>query len=572
MSSIFSCFFKIIEWLSAKRLIIFISIGVLLGVTVAVQWLYPRDIMLPFARLSGEDIGLIKYDAVIEKISTEFELSTVNIETGDISASVQLGRSGASVEADKMVKKLNEYTALERFLPFSLIFKRPTLHGYQLSFNKQKLLETSKTLSSKLSRDPEDAALQISDGKLVVTNSKPGRVIDPEVIKQAFLMGEFGFGKTQLEVPARVASPSVKDEDVELVRVRAEQIIGKQVFITAPSGEVLQLAPEEIAGWLKIKRDESGNLAVETDREEILSYIFSLNDKVGTKPGATKIWLVNGEEVDRTEEPGGLRIASDRLAGDIQDALLGELDVRYLIINMEPVPAINIFGRSYTTSEDGLRAYIDYITKSEDIRISLAQIGGNGWTASGRAGEQLPAASTYKLFIADILSNKIGKGDLSWDTGMLDTNVAGCFERMIVVSDNACPKDLINRFGASNINNYLYDKGFSRATTFTSSVATQSSTDDLLKLLIGIENSTMIGGDDRTRLLSAMERQVYRRGVPAGSAGVVYNKVGFLWEYLHDAAIVRHPKGTYVLAIMTKNSSWDRIAEITRELERIMYP
>jgi hypothetical protein len=82
----------------------------------------------------------------------------------------------------------------------------------------------------------------------------------------------------------------------------------------------------------------------------------------------------------------------------------------------------------------------------------------------------------------------------------------------------------------------------------------------------------MISGTDRSMLLDKMGRQVYRAGVPAGSAGTVQDKVGFLWDYLHDAAIVHHPKGTYVLVVMTKSSSWGRIADITKQLEHIMYP
>ena len=49
------------------------------------------------------------------------------------------------------------------------------------------------------------------------------------------------------------------------------------------------------------------------------------------------------------------------------------------------------------------------------------------------------------------------------------------------------------------------------------------------------------------------------------------DKVGFLEGYLNDAAIVTHPKGKYVMSIITKSQSWGKIAEITRKLEDIMY-
>ena len=72
-------------------------------------------------------------------------------------------------------------------------------------------------------------------------------------------------------------------------------------------------------------------------------------------------------------------------------------------------------------------------------------------------------------------------------------------------------------------------------------------------------------------LLEKMNRQIYRQGVPSGTDAKVYDKVGFLWDYVHDAAIVRHPKGTYVIVVMTKGASYQRIAEITKQVERILY-
>ena len=61
--------------------------------------------------------------------------------------------------------------------------------------------------------------------------------------------------------------------------------------------------------------------------------------------------------------------------------------------------------------------------------------------------------------------------------------------------------------------------------------------------------------------------------MPTGSgASEIYDKVGFLWDYTHDTAVVRHPRGTYVVTIMTRGQSYARIAQITREIERLMYP
>ena len=72
-------------------------------------------------------------------------------------------------------------------------------------------------------------------------------------------------------------------------------------------------------------------------------------------------------------------------------------------------------------------------------------------------------------------------------------------------------------------------------------------------------------------LRSALAANVHRLGIPAGSGGQVLNKPGWIDGYIHDAAIVRHPQGTYVLSIMSEGSSWESLANITRDLESALF-
>ena len=93
--------------------------------------------------------------------------------------------------------------------------------------------------------------------------------------------------------------------------------------------------------------------------------------------------------------------------------------------------------------------------------------------------------------------------------------------------------------------------------------------------MIGLNNGTLVSGANRDRLLNNLSRHPYKYGIATGSvvaSDKVYDKVGFLWDYIHDTAIVTHPRGTYILTIMTKGQSYAAIANVTREIERIMYP
>ena len=86
----------------------------------------------------------------------------------------------------------------------------------------------------------------------------------------------------------------------------------------------------------------------------------------------------------------------------------------------------------------------------------------------------------------------------------------------------------------------------------------------------GIYNGNLVDEQNRHKMLDMMRRQIWRKGIPSGTAGWTSNKVGFLWNYVHDVGVVHHPHGTYILAIMTKYANYGIIAKITTELENFM--
>jgi hypothetical protein len=176
------------------------------------------------------------------------------------------------------------------------------------------------------------------------------------------------------------------------------------------------------------------------------------------------------------------------------------------------------------------------------------------------------------LFVAKWLFDQMDKGAIHWDDPMLDTNVSVCFDRMTIASTNPCAEAWLAQAGRANFNQYIYGLGFSQGTNFNMPIATHTTADDLQRMMLGIYNGSIIDGAHKDRLLHSLSVHPYRYGIPTGSAGQVWDKVGFLWDYVHDTAIVRHPQGTYVMTIMTKGQSYATIAALTREIERIMYP
>jgi beta-lactamase class A len=94
-----------------------------------------------------------------------------------------------------------------------------------------------------------------------------------------------------------------------------------------------------------------------------------------------------------------------------------------------------------------------------------------------------------------------------------------------------------------------------------------STASDIAKLLKGFYDGSLLSASSTAYLFNLMENQVYRSGIPAGSPGAtVADKVGFLDSWNHDAAIVYGPHTTYILVIMTTNSSFSQIKDLSSQI------
>lgn len=224
----------------------------------------------------------------------------------------------------------------------------------------------------------------------------------------------------------------------------------------------------------------------------------------------------------------------------------------------------------FTQDEEGLQAYLDALAQTYDVRIAVQQLDGD-WAASVRADEVSVAASTYKMFVAIYTLNLVQDGTLTYDTVLGGQTVEACLTSMITVSDNDCAYVFLNNLGREAITQFYQDRGYT--TSMVPSDGTIYTTAaELTRLQVELSTGAILDGTERDFLLELMGEQVYREGIPAGSAGQVADKVGFLWEYLNDTAIVHTDSGSYALTVISDGASWETIASITSNIEAIMYP
>lgn len=549
------------------------TLAIIVCLVIAAQLAYPSHRGLPFARVAGHSLALASHDEMAKVIIDQFDTSKVKLAVGlDKSVEFSLKSAGAEPNVESMIAYLSDYPLWQRLIPGSVLWQAGHLSIADVYYTNRPFQEFVDARAKELSFSPQNARLAIKDGELEAVEAVAGSQVDSNELLQVISRAAIQLGQmTTLEVPSKRTPAARSSEDLAKVRLEAESALAHTIVIKADGKE---FSPDRIqlASWITLSTDDKDDVALLIDKEKIKAYLMTINGEVGTPAGQTNITIVDGREMGRTKGVPGRTIAVDAAVDQIASSLLvPPQSVTVTAQFVELQPSI-IFNSKYTATQAGLQAYINDIARTKNMHIQVQQLNGEGWSAAARATESIPSGSTYKLFVALVLFDKIDRGEIHWEDPMLDTTVAGCFERMTVASTNPCAEKWIAEFGRQYINDFIYARGFSTGTSFTTGYANQTTAADLNRYMIGLNDGTLVGGSHRDRLLSSLGRHPYRYGIPTGSAGAVYDKVGFLWDYVHDTAIVQHPRGTYIMTVMTKGQSYGAIASVTREIERIMYP
>jgi len=566
---------KVTPWFKrlkiSKRALV-IAGAVFVFLIVGVQLVYPYGRGLWFASVAGHSARLATHEEMAKLVADAFAASRVKVSVGkDKTVEFDLKQAGAEPNTEAMIAQMSNYPLWLRFIPGSILWQQGNVSAADVYFTNKPFKAFIDEKAKELSFPPQNARLAIKDGKLTADEAIEGSEVKADALLDAISRADIILGKTTtIEAPTKRLKAERYSKDLASVQKDAEAALAHTVVINAGS-KTFTPSKSEIASWILLD-DTNGRVTLSIDKEKIKVYLETINKEVGTPAGQTNITIVDGRETGRTTGESGRVIDGEAAASQIaQKLLVPPATITLEAPFVEILPSV-IFNSKYTASEAGLQAYVTDLANTKNIRISIQQLDGARWTASARANESTPSGSTYKLYVALVLFDKMDKGEIHWDDPMLDTTVAGCFERMTVASTNPCAEAWIAQFGRQYINDFIHARGFSNVTTFTAGDAARTTAADLTKYMTGLFDSSLLSGAHRDRLLNSLGRHPYRYGIPTGSRGVVHDKVGFLWDYIHDAAIVQHPKGTYIMTVMTKGYSYATIANITREVERIMYP
>lgn len=550
---------------------------------IIIQLIYPSNRTMLNARVSGIDVGNMSYDEVTARIGEQYKNAKLRVYFGDASEpyrSPSLEQLGVTVDSKDAIDAVM-YPWWLRLVPTSLwwgqAFTKNT--SSSVSLNELSIREyAEKEFGESCNITPKNASIVVKDSELSLSPATDGGTC--ELVTVVKLMASTAISAAadanKVKIPLDTVAPSVADTVAQdLIRTIESRLKG-EVPLTVDK-ETIQLDAKTVRSWLMFE-EKDGKIIANTDPVKAKDVLNEkLQSKVTKAAGSVTIKIVDGKEVSRKgSDTKGQALDINATAANITKYLLGEakaVDVAVTTIN----PQVK-YQKSYSTSGAGLSAMIRSFAESNPgvYGVSLVELSGKGRSAGYNDTRNFFPASTYKLFVAFSTLKRVDKGEYKWTDKKVGghtlpngNTLSSCFDTMIVNSDNACAETLRDAITYAKLNQDLRSIGI-YSTTFIAPGQHKSTAKDITAFLVKLESGSLpVSSNGRGKLLSAMKRNVYRSGIPSGASGAVADKVGFIDNLLHDAAIVYSPSGAYVLTIMTDGSSWGNIAKLTKEIEKL---
>lgn len=521
-----------------RRKSVWIPIVAIFLTVWATQLLWPSSMVRPFTYWEGESISLKsqKNSSDLCHVKTAEVDVTIKSEPGDSKAVIKPADIDTQFDCNKFAQQAASYPLKKKIIPFSL-FARNNAQSPNLRADEQdKFLVKADELAKRLTVEPRNAELKIDMGVVNLENDTQGVKYAPEVLAPQLLAVRW----PQKEDHAVYGEKTYPKITKQILKTDADKIQKRlnDGFSLTINKKTHQVAAPELGLWLSVQTKGKDKPEVIYHKEAVDKYLKD-NQKLLKKELAMK----------SIDSEGSSKSIISALEESKPTASLVEAPLNS---SKSPIAA----------SPDSITKFINELeAKGESIGIYVKKIGG-GVQYGTNSDRTYTAASTYKLFVAYSMMRRIDAGQLAWSSPFNGTTLGQCFDKMIVQSENSCPEKFLSQYGFATVQQEARSIGAKQVWFAPGNI--RVSAQSLGIFLEKLGSGTLASADSQSRLLDAMGRQVFRRGIPAGSSYQVADKVGFLNRLLHDAAIVSTSQGKYVVVIMSDGSSWSRIAELTR--------
>jgi len=559
------------------------GVGIVVIVLVAVQLAFPWNNLPLYQTIDGQNVGGQGVDKITTKFDTAYRKLAVNLyfgtgdtpyrqpKTSDIGLTVSTKQQVASVA----------YPWWLRLVPTSLWWAHSVLHAQAPTYTHDSAKVAAyvqKELGQSCDVKAVNATLTYKDNKLQVVPA-----IDGGTCKLADVQKQLGSVSPRLNAHdvrvAMVTHPTKLHDGIAETFLASLANQTKNGVPLKVNGKTVTIGQNDFLSWLDFAAPDSGITAtINADRaNDFLTK--QVAPKITVAAGTTKVTTRDFAELSRTDGATGTALDVPATVASLT-AWLQDAKTQPEAVTKTVAPTV-VYTRTYTSTDSGFTALITQFAESHSgtFGVSYAELDGQRRHAGYNDTKIFETASTYKLFVAYGTLRRVESGAWHWSDQIEGgKDLTRCFNDMIKLSDNACAEALLNKIGYSTLTNEIHAAGFTNSSFMKGYI--QSTPADLATYLGSLQSGQLLSASSTSTLIGAMKGNVYRQGIPAGSSGTVADKVGFLnpgyiqgvsgtVNLLHDAAIVYGAKGTYVLVVMTGNSSWATIADLTRQIEAL---
>lgn len=549
-----------------------LGLGVAAGIMILIQLLFPWNNLPLYQTVDGVDVSGWNRDDAITYLDDKYDRMPVNVYFGKspkVYREPLTGDIGLSVRSQPQVDSAM-YQWWLRLIPTSLWWAhsvtdpKPPVYDRNDETLKRYI---AKELGESCDIKPVNATLGYKDKKLDVTPAIDGGTCKLEDVEKVLAGVTPTLGSHDVRIAMTERPAVVRDEQAQKLAARLTEQTKDGVTVKA-GDQTVTIPQQEILSWLDFVAPDSGIAAsVNADRSKDF-FAKQLLPKVAIAPGTSRVTTLDFTEIARADGPSGRTLDTEQTIA-LLNAWLKDSSKQPVAATKVVPPTVN-YTRTYTPTDTGMSALISQYAQSHPgtFGVSFAELDGKKRHAGYEETKMFRTASTYKLFVAYGALKRVESGAWRWtDQIHGGRSLTKCLDDMIVKSDNPCGETMLSKIGYKTLTNELKAIGLARS-SFLGKVP-ETTAGDLTTFVGALQSGQLLSPSSTSTLLSAMKRNIYRQGIPAGANGQTANKVGFLEGYLHDAAIVYSPSGTYVLSIMTEGSNWGAIADLTRQIEKL---
>lgn len=552
------------DWIKGHPRLSGVGLFVLFAVII-IQLVYPSTRALPLARINGDMVGGSTHTDIAKKLQNDYGKTVITTEIRGKKTATELAKTGLKTDNDRILDSVSDYEWYLRLVPFSLLVKGAlTDQPVALTTDQNRFLAYADDLAKQCAVAPKNAGVAVKDGEVKLDPAKDGQACSRDSLRSQLTASPLQRAGITVSVKTTSVKPERSDKDVEPL-LREARVVADRKLTLVVAGKTYTIDKPTLASWLAFPEDpESKKITVGLNDEAVKTYLGTIQKDIYIAPGTTVITTHDGIETGRVAGSYGQGIDQEATLEAIREQVLREDGT--VTATLAALPPKLAYNRSYSKTPAGLQALLNDLVKDKgDFAISVRKLGDTGVHVNG--DRQYHPASTYKLFVAYSVLKRVDNGQMSLgQTTSGGQTLSQCLDNMIVNSDNACAEWFGVTIGWGAITNDARAMG-ARNTTLSRPFV--STTNDQALFLQKLESNQLgLAEPSRARLLDAMKRQIFRKGIPAGVGVPVADKVGFIPDegLFHDSAIVYAPSGVYVLVIYTHGSNWAEIADAARQI------